>query len=56
MLWLPWLVEPPLHLGPLHPAANALTLVLAFGPLLLLALTIWVARRRNARDSDHPAP
>ena len=41
-----------LHLGPLHPAEQALTLVLAFGPLLLLAVTIWVTRRRKSEDSD----
>ena len=45
-----------LHLGPLHPVEKVLTLTLAFGPLLLLALTIWVSRRRNARDSDRPSP
>jgi hypothetical protein len=45
-----------LHLGPLHPVEKALTLALAFGPLLLLALTIWIGRRRNARDSEPPAP
>jgi hypothetical protein len=39
-----------LHLGPLHPAEQALTLVLAFGPFVLLALTIWISRRRNAAE------
>ena len=46
----------PLHFGPLHPVEQVLTLVLAFGPLVLLALTIWISRRRNSRDSDPPAP
>ena len=41
-----------LHLGPLHPVEQVLTLVLAFGPFLLLAVTIWIARRRNSHDSD----
>jgi hypothetical protein len=44
------------HLGPLHPIERVLTLVLAFGPFVLLAVTIWVARRRNARDSDRGSP
>ena len=46
----------PLHLGPLHPVEQVLTLVLAFGPFVLLALTIWISRRRNSRDSDPPGP
>jgi hypothetical protein len=41
------------HLGKLHAYEHALVLVLAFGPLLLLAATIWVARRRAERD-DRP--
>ena len=40
------LVETPLHFGGLHPFEQTLTLVLAFGPILLLAVTIWIARRR----------
>jgi hypothetical protein len=42
----------PLHLGPLHPIEQVLTLVLAFGPFVVLALTIWIVRRRNSDDSD----
>ena len=38
------------HLGPLHPVERILTLLLAFGPFVLLALTIWITRRRNAED------
>ena len=44
------------HLGPLHPVEQILTFVLAFGPFVLLALTIWVARRRNPRDSHRCGP
>jgi len=29
---------------------QALVFVLAFGPFVLLALTIWLSRRRNDRD------
>jgi hypothetical protein len=46
------LAETLLHLGPLHPIERWLTVVLAFGPFVLLALTIWVVRRRNADDTD----
>ncbi|KQT89345.1 hypothetical protein ASG49_16335 [Marmoricola sp. Leaf446] len=45
----------PLHLGPLHPAEQLLTLLLAFGPFVLLGVTIWLSRRRDARE-DEPAP
>jgi hypothetical protein len=41
-----------LHLGPLHPVERILTLLLAFGPFVLLALTIWVTRRRSRSDGD----
>lgn len=40
------------HLGPLHPAERALTLLLAFGPFVLLAVTIWITRRRSAADEE----
>ncbi len=60
--WVVWLVssvvelvETPLHLGPLHPLEQTLVFVLAFGPFVLLALTIWRSRRRNPRDPDRPA-
>ena len=39
----------PLHLGPLHPVEQALTLLLAFGPFVLLGIVIVVRRRRDAR-------
>jgi len=40
----------PLHLGALHPVEQALTLVLAFGPFLVLGVVIWVRRRTDAAD------
>jgi hypothetical protein len=40
------------HLGKLHPYEHVLVLVLAFGPLLLLAVTIWIARRRIGHDHE----
>ena len=39
------------HMGPLHPAEQALTLGLAFGPFLVLAIVI-VLRRRSERDDQ----
>lgn len=39
----------PLHLGALHPMEQALTLVLAFGPFLVLGVVI-VLRRRQEED------
>jgi hypothetical protein len=41
------------HLGKMHPYEHALVLVLAFGPILLLAVTIWIARRR-VDDDERP--
>lgn len=46
----------PLHLGALHPVEQALTLVLAFGPFVVLGIVVAVLRRREAaRDQDEPA-
>jgi uncharacterized iron-regulated membrane protein len=38
------------HLGPLHPAEQALTLLLAFGPFVFLAVVIWWRRRQDAAE------
>jgi hypothetical protein len=43
---LPQLVA--LHLGALHPVERALTLVLAFGPFVLLGIVIAIRRRQDA--------
>ncbi|HYG93443.1 MAG TPA: hypothetical protein VD859_07600 [Nocardioides sp.] len=40
----------PLHLGALHPAEQALTLVLAFGPFVALAVVIVIRRRHDAEE------
>jgi len=40
------------HMGKLHPYEHVLVLVLAFGPLLLLAVTVRVARRRAQRGDE----
>ena len=40
----------PLHLGAMHPYEKVLTLVLAFGPFLLLAVVVLVRRRQDHHD------
>jgi hypothetical protein len=48
------------HLGKLHPVEHALVYLLAFGPFVLLAVTIRASRRRQARedrqDAGQPGP
>jgi len=40
------------HLGALHPVEQALTLVVAFGPFVVLGVVIAVRRRREAAEPD----
>lgn len=42
----------PLHLGALHPVEQALTLLLAFGPVVVLGLVVAVRRRQDAEETD----
>jgi hypothetical protein len=42
-----------LHLGTLHPYEKVLTLVLAFGPFVVLGLVI-ALRRRHHDEADEP--
>lgn len=42
----------PEHLGSLHPVEQALTLVLAFGPFLVLGVVVAVRRRQDAAADD----
>ena len=37
----------PLHLGSLHPFEQVLTVVLAFGPFVLLGIVMWRRRRED---------
>jgi hypothetical protein len=37
----------PLHLGDLHPYEQALTLLLAFGPFVVLAVVIVIRSRQD---------
>jgi cytochrome c-type biogenesis protein CcmH/NrfF len=45
----------PWHLGTLHPAEQVLTIVLAFGPFLLLGAVVVVQRRKDAREEAEQA-
>jgi hypothetical protein len=40
----------PWHLGTLHPFEQVLTIVLAFGPFILLGVVIMIQRRKDARE------
>ena len=42
-------LRPLWHMGALHPYEQALTLLLAFGPFVVLGLVIW--RRRGEDDA-----
>ena len=44
----------PLHLGALHGYEQALTLILAFGPFLLLGFVLW--RRQKAESVADESP
>lgn len=39
-----------LHLGSLHPIEQALTLLLAFGPFVLLGVVVLVRRRQDRAE------
>lgn len=51
-----WTVLAPtaLHLGPLHPVEKAVTLVLAFGPFLVLGVVIWWRSRQEDDETTDP--
>jgi len=42
----------PWHLGPVHPLEQALTVVLAIAPFVVLGIVIAVRRRHDARDGE----
>lgn len=48
----------PLHLGALHPVEQIATMVLAFGPFVVLGIVIFFRRRAEAREDaeHHEAP
>ena len=41
-----------LHMGSLHPLEQLLTLLLAFGPFLVLGAVIWWRRRADESDAS----
>ena len=45
-----------LHLGGLHPYEQALVLLLAFGPFLVLGVVVFLVRRRDLTDGEAAAP
>jgi hypothetical protein len=47
-------MSPVLHLGTLHPVEQALVLLLAFGPFLVLGLVVRHRRRRDAEQDEPP--
>ena len=44
------MLRPLWHMGALHPVEQALVLVLAFGPFVVLGLVVWARHREDARD------
>jgi hypothetical protein len=46
----------PLHLGAMHPVEQALTVVLAFGPFLVLGVVVVVRRRADEREARAADP
>jgi hypothetical protein len=45
-----------LHLGPLHPFAQAIVLLVAFGPFVVLVAVVgWVRRRDIAEETAEQA-
>jgi len=43
-----------MHMGGLHPFEKALTLLLAFGPFLVLGSVVAIRRRHEADDETQP--
>ena len=42
----------PLHMGALHPYEQALTLLLAFGPFLVLGIVVWRRSHEQSAEED----
>ncbi|GAB3031326.1 hypothetical protein GCM10011376_24520 [Nocardioides flavus (ex Wang et al. 2016)] len=40
------------HMGALHPFEQALTLLLAFGPFVVLGFVLWRRRKEDAAVAD----
>lgn len=48
-------LRPLWHMGSLHPYEQALTLLLAFGPFVVLGLVIWRRRGEDATEVSREA-
>jgi len=48
----PALLVLPQHLGGLHPFEQALVMGLAFGPFVILAIVVYVVRRRDLAEES----
>ncbi len=44
------MLRPLWHMGALHGYEQGLTLLLAFGPFVLLGAVVWLRRRADAAD------
>ena len=40
------------HMGSLHPFEQALTVLLAFGPFVVLGIVVWRRRREDAGGGE----
>ncbi|MBL0749765.1 hypothetical protein [Nocardioides baculatus] len=40
------------HMGALHPFEQALTILLAFGPFVVLGVVVWLRRREDASEES----
>jgi len=45
-------VVPTLHMGSLHPVEQLLVVLIAFGPFVVLAVVVYVVRRRDVADEE----
>lgn len=45
----------PLHMGALHPVEQAMVLLVAFGPFVVLAVIVIIRRRSDDDDDDDDA-
>jgi hypothetical protein len=50
------MVTVPMHMGALHPVEQALVLLVAFGPFVVLAVVVAIRRRSEHDDDDSDPP
>jgi len=48
-------VVPALHMGALHPVEQLLVILIAFGPFVVLAVVVYVVRRRDVAEEEAEA-